>query len=76
MKNHIEKLIRAGLISDDENNGSLAKALDGTSKLDAVCNLIVERSANDARLGQRRGKLVFCHYRQEIDKNCRATEKA
>jgi hypothetical protein len=28
----------------------------------------VERSANDARLGQRRGKLVFCHYRQEIDK--------
>ena len=35
--------------------------MDGASKLDQVCDKIIERNNNG------RGKLIFCHYRAEID---------
>jgi SNF2 family DNA or RNA helicase len=38
-----------------------AEALQQSSKLDAVIHLIVERKLNG------KGKIIFCHYKQEID---------
>jgi SNF2 family DNA or RNA helicase len=46
-----------------EENGlyHYLEALDYTSKLDAVIELMLERKDNG------KGKIVFCHYRNEID---------
>lgn len=46
-----------------EENGlyQYLEALDYTSKLDAVIELMLERKDNG------KGKIVFCHYRNEID---------
>lgn len=46
-----------------EENGlyHYLEALDYTSKLDAVIDLMLERKDNG------KGKIVFCHYRNEID---------
>lgn len=41
---------------DELNDG-----LDGTSKMDTVLNTIISRKSNQ------RGKIIFCHYRGEID---------
>ena len=60
MKKAIRKLEKAGLIDGDEYD--LKKATDSSSKLDSVTSKIIERKDN------KRGKLVFCHYRGEIDK--------
>jgi SNF2 family DNA or RNA helicase len=49
------------------NNGEIeepqkyVKAIKGSSKLDAVINLILERKDNG------NGKIIFCHFRNEID---------
>ena len=54
------RILKAGLIDGDEYD--LKKATDSSSKLDSVTSKIIERKDN------KRGKLVFCHYRGEIDK--------
>jgi len=51
MKDHVIKFC-----TDD-----YVEALDHCSKIDAVVNLIAERKDNG------RGKIVFCHYKEEID---------
>jgi SNF2 family DNA or RNA helicase len=54
----VSKLEEEGLIDIEEE----AKAgLTGTSKLEQVCKKIIQRKNNG------RGKLIFCHYRREID---------
>ena len=62
MKNNFEALTKAGLL--DESSGHLHAMMSptaSTSKLNAVINHIVERKDN------KNAKLVFCHYRGEID---------
>lgn len=59
MDSSLKKLDQAGLLDSDEYN--LSNATSSSSKLDAVCNKIISRKENN------RGKLVFCHYRGEID---------
>ena len=56
MRKNIESFIRQGYISENYLDG-----LKGSSKLDAVVKLLVERKDNQ------KGKIVFCHYRKEID---------
>ena len=56
MRNNIEAFIRQGYLSENYLDG-----LKGSSKLDAVVKLLVERKDNQ------KGKIVFCHYRKEID---------
>ena len=56
MRKNIESFIRQGYISENYLDG-----LKGSSKLDAVVKLLVERKDNQ------KGKIVFCHYRNEID---------
>lgn len=60
MKGAINKLVDAGLIDSDEYD--IQNATNSSSKLDAVCNTMIGRKDNN------RAKLVFCHYRGEIDK--------
>jgi SNF2 family DNA or RNA helicase len=52
----IEKWLKKGLISSE-----YLEALEYTSKLDAVIELIVSRKDNG------KGKIIFCHYHGEID---------
>jgi SNF2 family DNA or RNA helicase len=54
----LAKLKRDGMLDLDED---AAKGLEGVSKLEQVCGKIVDRKDNG------RGKLIFCHYRAEID---------
>jgi len=54
----LSKLRSDGMLDLDED---AAKGLEGASKLDQVCGKIVDRKDNG------RGKLIFCHYRAEID---------
>ena len=54
----LSKLRESGLLDLDAD---AAKGLEGASKLDQVCGKIVDRKDNG------RGKLIFCHYRAEID---------
>lgn len=58
MYDHLDRLQRAGLI---EEQPWLKSATQSSSKIAAVLAELVERRANGAR------KLVFCHYRGEID---------
>jgi len=58
MKNNFDALTNAGLL--DESSIHLS-ALTSSSKLNAVVNHIVKRKDNQ------NSKIVFCHYRGEID---------
>ena len=59
MKKNIKSFLENGLI-DEEDVESLKLALENSSKLRSVCNTIIKNKD----LGS---KLVFCHYRGEID---------
>jgi len=56
MRKTVELFKKMGFIGNE-----YVEALDYTSKIDAVTKLIVERNNNG------KGKLIFCHYRDEID---------
>ena len=56
MRKSINYWFRKGLISSE-----YLEALDYTSKVDAVIELIMSRKDNG------KGKIIFCHYRCEID---------
>lgn len=58
MENKIKEYQKMGLLEDDS---CLLEATQYSSKIDAVCNKIVERKDNG------KAKIVFCHYRGEID---------
>jgi SNF2 family DNA or RNA helicase len=58
MRTQIEKLIKAGLLDESEN---MDEALRSSSKIDTVVGTIITRRHNG------KSKLVFCHYRGEID---------
>ena len=58
IKEQIQEYIKMGLLEDDEE---LLNGTDHSSKIDAVVDKIVERKSN------KRNKLIFCHYRGEID---------
>lgn len=53
-----DKLIEEGLLED---SAELRQALCATSKIDTVVTAILKRKTNGTN------KLVFCHYRREID---------
>ena len=58
----IKGLIVNGMLKQDpEKEQMYLDYLESKSKLDSVISKIMERSMNQ------RGKIVFCHYRQEID---------
>ena len=59
MKTKMEELIDEGFMFDEDYIAR--KAMKCSSKLDAVCEKILERKDND------NGKIVFCHYKMEID---------
>ena len=56
MRKNMEKFCNLGLIKPKS-----LEALKYTSKLDAVIKLMLERKDNE------KGKIVFCHYQNEID---------
>ena len=58
MTKQLDKYVKEGIIND---YSSYKEAFDSTSKLDAVCDSILERKGNGC------GKLIFCHFREEID---------
>jgi SNF2 family DNA or RNA helicase len=58
MTTQIHRMISDGII---ENPQLYINALQSNSKLDAIISLIVERKDNG------NGKLIFCHFRDEID---------
>ena len=58
MTKHLDKLVEKGFIRD---YNSYKEAFDHSSKLDAAVNSILERKGNGC------GKLIFCHFREEID---------
>jgi SNF2 family DNA or RNA helicase len=58
MTKHLDKLVEKGLIRD---YNSYKEAFDHSSKLDAAVDSILERKGNGC------GKLIFCHFREEID---------
>ena len=58
VKKAIEKYIKDGLIDDDPD---FLEAINSSSKIDKVLNTIDERKSNG------RNKLIFCHFRGEID---------
>jgi len=58
MINKLDELVSNGFISD---YSKYAEGLNTSSKLDAAVEAIIERKDNGA------GKLVFCHYRGEMD---------
>ena len=59
MKAKIEELMDEGFMDDED---FIARgAMKCSTKLDAVCDKILERKGND------NGKIVFCHYKMEID---------
>ena len=58
MKKHIRQLMKSGVIEDKP---SFLTACDQSSKIDAIIELILSRKDN------KRSKLIFCHYRGEID---------
>jgi SNF2 family DNA or RNA helicase len=57
---HLPKLIQAGCCNK-EDHPSTIEACASKSKIEHVVRTILERKDNGA------GKLVFCHFRQEID---------
>ena len=60
MNKTIKTFARQGMISSE-----LLEALNYTSKLDAVIDLMLERKDNG------KGKIVFCHFHLEIDIICK-----
>lgn len=56
---HVGRMIEEGELEDTPD---LRKALSSSSKIDQVIKTVLERKDNQ------RGKLVFCHYRGEIDR--------
>lgn len=54
----LDKLVQKGVLN---NYDSYKEAFDHTSKLDYIVKTILDRKDNGS------GKLVFCHFRQEID---------
>ena len=58
VKKAIEKYIKDGLIDDDPD---FLEAINSSSKIDQVVKTIDERKNNT------RNKLIFCHFRGEID---------
>ena len=58
MSNTLDKLVKLGVIQD---SSSYKEALDHSSKLDSAVNKILLRKDNGC------GKLIFCHFREEID---------
>ena len=58
MEKKLDYLVNRGLIKD---YATYKDAFNSTSKLDAVINSILSRKDNGC------GKLIFCHFREEID---------
>jgi SNF2 family DNA or RNA helicase len=58
MAKRLESLVKRGLLKD---YSEYKEAFESSSKLDFVVNKIVERKGNGC------GKLIFCHFREEID---------
>lgn len=58
MAQRVASLVKLGLLKD---YSSYKEAFNGTSKLDSVAKTILERKGNGC------GKLIFCHFREEID---------
>jgi SNF2 family DNA or RNA helicase len=58
MTKQLDKLVERGEIRD---YNSYKEVFDHSSKLDAAVNSILERKGNGC------GKLIFCHFREEID---------
>lgn len=65
MREHLSRLQAAGII---EKQDWLMSATQSSSKISAVLSQLMERKDNGAR------KLVFCHYRGEIDALIRGLE--
>jgi len=58
MRENVNQLVDAGLIEESQK---VAEALTCSSKIDTVVSKILERKSNN------KSKIVFCHYRGEID---------
>jgi SNF2 family DNA or RNA helicase len=58
MSKKLDDMVKYGFLSD---YSSYKEAFDHSSKLDSAINKILERKDNDC------GKLIFCHFREEID---------
>jgi len=58
MSKQLKNLAKIGLRTD---YSSYQEAFDHSSKLDSVVQMILERKGNGC------GKLIFCHFREEID---------
>jgi SNF2 family DNA or RNA helicase len=58
MTKNLDKLVKKGLLTD---YSSYKEAFNHSSKLDAVIQCILQRKDNGC------GKLIFCHFREEID---------
>ena len=58
MAAQIRRMINDGIVQNPE---IYLNAIQSNSKLDAVINLIIERKENG------NGKIIFCHFRDEID---------
>jgi len=58
MAKQLDKMVQMGFL---DNYSSYKEAFDHSSKLDAAINSILERKDNGC------GKLIFCHFREEID---------
>jgi SNF2 family DNA or RNA helicase len=62
MEQSLRKLVKAGVISD---YNYFKEALKYSSKIDYVIQTILSRKENE------KGKIIFCHYRDEIDEIAR-----
>jgi len=58
MANRLDTLVKNGLLKD---YSEYKEAFESSSKLDFVINKILQRKGNGC------GKLIFCHFREEID---------
>ena len=58
MANRLDSLVKKGFLKD---YADYKEAFNHSSKLDFVVNKILERKDNNC------GKLIFCHFREEID---------
>ena len=58
MTKHLDKMVQKGFLRE---YSSYKDAFDHSSKLDAAVNNILQRKDNGC------GKLIFCHFREEID---------
>ena len=58
MKNKLDNMVKNGLLGD---YSAYKEAFDHSSKLDYAVKKILERKDNGC------GKLIFCHFREEID---------